>query len=267
MNNYAPYPYPVLGNDTEIDGDFISKLFYSLSQESVVLRNEFELSNDYYGSLIKNDDAEIIIDVSCNRTFFRKVYRTNELSCEIEIPTISLRGRVDVVYYICAKKSIIYNPLADEDDVYSVGAGDVIGYGGSTAFLADKEFDPQSAPVKSFIKIMCYDELKDHFDISYDENDYVTIRIPKEMYDEYTRIKNNSSEVLHSGLVFPALIDIVSRSREDEFLNKDWVQKLNEICASRNIDLDDEPIIIAQELLDNPVSRVMDWCDDFEEDD
>lgn len=267
MSSYVPYPYPVLGNDTEINGDFAPRLFYSLSPENVILKNEFELNNDYYGSLIKSGDAEFVVDVSCNRTFFRKVYRTNELSCEIMIPASALRGKVDVVFYICAKKSINYNPITGEDDAYLVSAGDVIGYGGSAAFSADKEFDPQNAPVKSFIKIMCYDGLKDYFDISYDEEDYVAIRVPKDMYDTYTRIKNNSSEILHSGLVFPALIDIVSRAREDEFSNKNWAQKLNEIYVSRSINPDDDPVVIAQELLDNPVSRVMSWCDDFEEDD
>ena len=153
-----------------------------------------------------------------------------------------------------------YSPLDSQDVTYYVEKGDIIGVGGSTSFIAEKEYDPLKAPVKSIIKIKRSNKKQDNFDMSYDDDEFITICIPKEMYKLYADARGGASDILHSCLVLPALMDAIETARSDEHANSSWAHKLKEIYASRHINPDDDSLIIAQKILDNPVMRSLNWC-------
>ena len=48
MNNYLPYPYPVIGNGTDVAGYFTPEMTYSINPIKTTLNISFELTNDYY---------------------------------------------------------------------------------------------------------------------------------------------------------------------------------------------------------------------------
>lgn len=263
MNNYLPYPYPVIGNDTDVSGYFTPEMTYSINPIKTTLNISFELTNDYYKDLIKSGRASFVIDVLCSRTYFRKTYTTNNYSIEIEEPSSLLRGKVDVTFYICTKEALNdYNPLQDGQNSY-VENGDIIGVGGNTSFDATKEYDPLKAPIKSIIKIMSSNKKQNDFDVSYDNDEYIIIRIPKDMYDIYSGVRRNASNMLHASLVLPALMDVITAAKSPEFANTSWAHKLNEIYINRNINPDENPLTIAQKILDNPTMRSLNWCDEM----
>lgn len=260
MSSYKPYPYPVIGNDEEISGSFSPEMSYSIDPINTTLNIKFELTNEYYKQLIEDGSASFVVDITCSRTYFRKTYTTNEYSLDIKESSSIMRGKVDVVFYICTNEALNnYDPL-NQGPSY-VESSDIIGEGGDTIFIAEKEYDPLKAPIKSIIKIKCTDKKQDNFDISYDNDEFITICIPKEMHRLYSDIRRSASDVLHSCLVLPALMDAIETARSDEHANSSWAHKLNEIYINRNINPEDDPLIIAQKILNNPVLRSMDWCD------
>lgn len=263
MNNYLPYPYPVIGNDTDVTGYFTPDMTYSINPIKTTLNISFELTNDYYKNLIKSGRASFVIDVLCSRTYFRKTYTTNNYLIEIKEPSPLLRGKVDVAFYICTKEVLNdYDPLQDGQNSY-VENGDIIGVGGNTSFDATKEYDPLKAPIKSIIKIMSSNKKQNDFDVSYDNDEYIIIRIPKDMYDVYSGVRRNASNMLHASLVLPALIDAITAAKSPEFANTSWAHKLNEIYINRNINPDENPLTIAQKILNNPTMRSLNWCDEI----
>lgn len=260
MSNYIPYPYPVIGNDEDIIGLFTPDMSYSIDPINTTLDVRFELTNQYFMSLVESGYATFLVDITCSRTYFRKTYATSECSITIKESSTLLRGRVDVNFYICTKTTLDdYRPLPNQG-AYYVENGDIIGVGGSATFIAEKEYDPLKAPIKSIIKIKRSNKKQDNFDMSYDDDEFIAICIPKEMYELYAETRNSASDVLHSCLVLPALMDAIETARSDEHANSSWAHKLNEIYASRNINPDDDPLIIAQKILDNPVMRSLNWC-------
>ena len=263
MNNYIPYPYPVLGNDDDVNGRFVPSMTYSLDPINVSLNIKFTLENDYIKSLIEDGRASFLIDIACNRTYFRKSIKTNDFSVIYEEPANNLRGRVDVSFYICTNEPIgQYSP--NNNEAYFVECGDIIAVGGSASFSAEKEYDPLKAPIKSIIKITCLDKSQDEFTVLYNDDEFITIGIPKDMYSLYTSACSGSAaEMLHASIVLPALMDAIDAVKDgnSEVVNTAWALKLNELCASRGIALDEDskPLAVAQKLLHNPTKRALDW--------
>ena len=263
MNNYLPYPYPVIGNDVNITGYFTPEMAYSINPIKTTLNISFELTNDYFRDLIKSGRASFVIDVFCGKTYFRKTYTTDSYSIEIEELSSLLRGKVDVAFYICTKEALNdYDPLRSGQNS-CIENGDIIGIGGNASFDATKEYDPLKAPIKSIVKIMSSNKKQNDFDVSYDNDEYIIIRIPKDMYDIYSGVRRNASNMLHASLVLPALMDAIVVARSSECANTSWAHKLNEIYTNRNINPNDNPLTIAQKILDNPTMRSLSWCDEM----
>lgn len=259
MASIIPYPYPVLGNNEEIEGSFTPSMTYSLTPAEITLKVQMELSNNYFRNLIEEGRASFLIDVSCARTYFRKTYKTTANYITINEPAETMRGKVDVAFYICTNEALDdYCPAGGE--FFYVESGDIIALGGDASFSAEKEYDPLKAPVRSIIKIMRTESRQDEFSVNYDADEYITIHMPKEMHELYTGIRSGATDVLHSAIVLPALMDAITVAKEPEYSGNSWALKLREICESRNIDPDADPIVIAQKILDNPVNRSLSWC-------
>ncbi len=262
MNNYIPYPYPVLGNDDDISGHFTPSMTYSLDPISVSLSVKFDLENDYIKSLIDDGRASFLVDIACNRTYFRRYIKTNDYSLTFSEPAQNLRGKVEVSFYICTNETIgQYTPSGES---YFVESGDIVAVGGNTSFDALKEYDPLKAPIKSIVKITCLEKAQDEFTVLYNDDDFITIGIPKDMYSLYTNACSGSAaEMLHSSIVLPALMDAIDAIKDgkSDVASASWAQKLTELCASRGIALDEDSksLTIAQRLLHNPAKRALDW--------
>ena len=265
MNNYIPYPYPVLGNADDVDGHFIPSMTYSLDPINVALNIKFDLKNDYFKQLLSEKQASFLIDITCSKTYYRKSIRTNDYSVMFNELSQNLRGKVDVSFYVCTNGHMSnYSPTGEP---HYVEAGDIIAVGGSTSFVAEKEYDPLKAPIKSFIKITKIDKPQDEFTMLY-KDEFITICIPDDMWSLYEGARGSAAEMLHASIVFPALmdaIDTIKGGKNAEFANSSWAVKLKELCDSRNIDMDSDTYIIAQKLLNNPVKRALDWYDKEED--
>lgn len=255
MSDQILYPYPVLGNSKDVYGSYLPNLSINLGPDEISLNIGFGLSNEYYLGLIKNEKAQYLVDVSCNKTYFRKVYTSFEHKLDIVIPASLLKDRVEVSFYICATQPMDdYSPVSGSG-AYSIGKGDILGTGGVASFIADKEFDPLQSPTHSLIKIAGSKRIKNNMMVVYDNDSSITIELPEEIHKLYKSNCKSSVEMIHAGIVLPVLMEAIMDI--DQYSNTTWATKIKEICNARNIDIEDDPLIVAQKILSDPVSRML----------
>lgn len=267
------YPYPVLGNGDDISGEFTSQMKYSIYQENTIITCIFKTTNEYIADLIKKETATYCVEIQCSNTFFRFLQKTCSESIEITIPSDLLKEKVDVSFYICAVSKINdYRPRgthADFDgETFNINCADILAIGGYASFVADKKFDPLNAPISSIIQIAKSKKIKDgEIQVNYDEDEKIIIELPEKDFEFYLSIKNNSSEMLHSAIVLPVLVDAIYEANgkgSGNYQDSGWSNRLKQISISQNISMD-VPFLAAQKILENPINRTLNWLNKFED--
>ena len=261
-----PFPYPVLGNNGDIDGSFDVTIIIDFSIVGFYTLNcDFKLNNEYFENLIKTQKAIYMVEIECGATNYRHTFSTTDKTMCIDIPDDYVRGRVDVKIYICALKDIPeYKPTGMDTDIYGddsfeIKSGEIIAIHPSTSFLADPKYDSLNAPVRSFIKLKkSATQAKEMF-VNYGM-EFIEIELPEEDYKLYRDIHASSPALIHSCVVFPVLVDVLHEMKKEDnaYSGAVWLDRITQICQDRQIDVDD-PIIAAQKLLGLPLNRTFNW--------
>lgn len=254
------YPFPVLGNQDDIKGQFNPTLRYTLEPSSVVIESEFNLSNPTIEELVAANKAAYFVEVECGSTFYRRTFSTSEMKIRIEIEAGDLRDKVDVSFCVCATEDIPgYSPEGVHPDLagdpVDVEKGDVLADGGTGWFTADKTFDPLKAPVSSFMKIQEGTKKVAPMYMEYGD-EHILIKLSKDDYGKYQFARKYAVPIVHSALVLPALIDVLytMQTNKSDFADRPWFTRIQQICRERDINPDD-PISAAQALLGQPIDR------------
>ena len=157
MNVSDGFPYPILifGGDDIGDGEFswsIDGGRVKLGHESIEFNVRYELTQAYFKELVSTRRAVFSLEIHCPTTFFRRSMASFDDECHVKISSGDVRGEVIVSGYIIANDNLgDYAPTSLSDfflgSTFSIEKGDIIAIGGTTSFIAEKEFDPFKAPV------------------------------------------------------------------------------------------------------------------------
>lgn len=257
------YSHPVLGNSDDFSSKFDvdSKIEVSDDGESWLIEIKTEMDNSYLQKLIDTGEATFHIEVECRSTFYRQSFSTLEDITRFEISTTRLRGRVKLDTFIVATKSISnYKPNGIHEDYgarsYQISAGEILGVGGTTTFIADTDFDPLRASANSFIKIERGRVTKGNIEVLHGSNDII-IRMPQQDYDRFQEVAGERlfEDILHASIVFPVLVEAVQFAQKVN--HSDANDRLRAILEQRNL-IKDDPFSVAQQILHSPVSRTLD---------
>lgn len=253
------YPYPVLGNGDDVAGIFHVKPHFTLDVEQIRIEAEIELQNETIEKLISDHAATYVMQVDAGSTTYRRTFNSFESSFDTVINAGDLRDKVEVSFYVCAVQQIEeYDPVGTHPelagDSTKLDAGDIVAYGGSGTFIADKSFDPLKAPVTSLMKIKKGTFTDGPMVIEY--GDQIIIKLSKNDYEKYLQVRSFAPSVLHSSLVLPALVETLYEMKNNgaNYSSDPWYVRIQEICRIRGIDFQ-EPLTAAQKLLGQPVGR------------
>lgn len=255
------YTHPVIGNGDDFSSQFDAQFDVSVSEdrENWLICSKIEMSNSYLEELIHQGLAAYHIEVECANTFFRQSFSTREKVEEFSISTDRLRGKVRLEVFIVAMKSIShYAPTQIHSDygtrTYDITVGEILGVGGNAAFVADTEFDPLRASANSFIKIERGPKAKGNMQVLHSQEEII-IRLPQEDYDRFQEVAGLKlvEDILHATIVFPVLLEAVQFAQKN---HNDRNDRLAAILEQRNL-MNEEPFIVAQQILQAPVSRAL----------
>jgi len=268
------FPHPVL---SYYNDDIIPKL-----ETDSIICDKPDSTNDEYSFNIKlklkntdilrllaSDRAIYTCEVDCQKTFLRFCLSSKDPSFTIKIPRSKVRGDIVFTCLVIAKKTIkdYYNSGFNSDydyNTFDLDEGDLLVAFPQKTYNVDIKYDKlQSAG--SFMQIRKDETGKERvfFDISGDKIDIV---LPEALYDTYiANIRNDSNfnSVIHSSIVFNALVYALYniRNKENMLWAKTIKYRLDSEQEFSKFDMEEDSDTIpeiAQLLLGNPYQRLFD---------
>ena len=275
--NKISFPYPVLNNADDVNGEFGFNFDVELSPETIILTVKINLDNDSFKKLLKEKKVAFCLEVHNSQAFFRESYVFEDYDKKFTLLSKNLRGKVDVYLYIIAIDNIKDYSLSEFNSdyigyVFDILKGEKLAMGGHGFFMAEKTW-ADFMSVSSFIEIQGGPNKEGPAKYNLDNDDKVLVILSKEDYKKYQMVYTNEdiAYIFHSAIVYPALIYILSciviNKDSDNYKQTNWYLYLTQRFAnepnSKNItDLDITEISeFAQKLLKNPLSRSLSSID------
>ena len=255
------YTHPVIGNSDDISGAFDVSFSVVTSEDKKdwLIDLSASIDNTEINRLISIGAVGYLLEVECPSTFYRGSFVTGNQKERITIPSNRLRGKVQMDVALVALIEIPdYTPSDQHPDYgnrsFAVSVGDILGDGGRGFFTADTEFDPLRAAASSFIKIRRGTAPKGNIEVAHGPEEIV-IHLSKQDWQQFQEVSSQTtvSDILHSAIVFPVLIEAVQNAQKD---NKEANDRLKAILEQRNL-MRQHPFDAAQEILRAPVSRAL----------
>ncbi len=270
--NNITFPYPVLReNDDSIKGKIEYNPEITEDENGYKISIEFSIDNEDILSLIEDNKAEYVVEVTCSDTLFRKVYRSHNNKLDFYIPKHSVKGKVNFDNFIIAKEPILNykNSKAHSDyNDYEIDMekGGILAFFGSFDFTAQIDYKKLKA-VASFMEVIEGDGDYTDFDLDADK---ILIRLPKEEYKLFQQPviskEPKLAPVFHSSFVLNTLI--VALYNYEEYKDKLWAQVITYRMQNdeelKDYSIEDKVQIpeIAQILLGNPFGRLLRQLDE-----
>ena len=224
-------PYPILGIDGHFeDGCTCEHSFdMTLTKSYYNFNIKLKMDNATILNLIQEGKAVYACEVDCSKTFFRKVYTTQEDSFTVQIPRVNLVGK-DISFFLSvvlvkdvnAYKNPQFNQRFYAGYSFNLGIGDMLAYFGTEKFNANIKYD-ELRSVGSIVEVK-EDKKNDftYFDFS---SDKIRIFLPTDEFRDFKLTNNhNLADITHASIVQCALTSALFSYKENK--NTDWAQIL-----------------------------------------
>lgn len=260
------YPHPVLGILDDYKSSIISvKMNIEAKMDFFEVRPIFYLQNVEIQDLLDLKKVQYITQIYCRGTMYREVIKSHKSINEpILISSKKLNGEVVLDFFIVANKEILNFYTQDFSDVFSkskfnVENSDIIGYGGQAKFFANKTFS-ELVGISSLINVICNGKSKKPLNIDY-SGERISIVLCKEDFNNYKLLKSNPQywSLILSSIVFPALVEIlhfIDTDDSEEFQGKYWYDYL---LGLKEKHPGEKMIVVAQNIIDNPLSKNLEF--------
>lgn len=275
--NDISLPYPVLGISDDV--------FPLLKEDCVSIEGPVTTSNDFEFSIhleqrneeiedfVKNGLAQYVCEINCSRTFLRKCLKQDSPDFHVTLPRKGVSGKIEFDFFVTVKTPIprYHNSQfnSDYDGFYfDMEPGDVLVAFPSASYNVDIKYDKLFA-AGSFMQIANSgdDTRPTWINIS---NDRILIELPPKMfklYDDTIRHNNDYNEIIHSSIVFNALVFALYHIDEDQYKDLLWADsiryRVETESALKEFDLTDKTRVfeLAQALLEDPYQRMFNHLD------
>ncbi|MBM3402822.1 MAG: hypothetical protein FJY21_11060 [Bacteroidetes bacterium] len=266
-NDYL-YPHPILKLDDDNDFNFKPDVSRKIAHQenSATISFEYELTN--LGAdlldLLRKDKIQLVCEVNCSYTIYRKVFFSNRTKLSFEISDEDLKNKVDLQLLLIAVEELSdFTSSNFSPDLlgqtFQIEAGDVMGILDTHSI----DVDALRLGVSDFIKII--ENTTDEFTRYELNKNAVFIKVPKSDLDKFQRLNNspNFGHMLISILVAPALthaLHHLNEENEEAYGEKAWFRALKEQCDSllglEFPEPSDIPVLV-DKILQKPNSRVV----------
>lgn len=279
MKNNVSFPHPVLGINKDVypilTNDSVISETPVRQGDIYVFRFTLRQRNSAIANLIKDGKAEYVVEADCSKTFYTSVTTSNVSIINVPIEAKFLNGRVNFSFYIVLKEDLNgytnrfnedYNDENNNPPSFNLKKGDLLVIFPSTGYNVSVKFDNMFA-VSSFMQITKGDDdcTKVNFELN---EDIINIELPKPMFEQYNVFnETNFVPIIHSSLVFNALVYALMSLDEPMYSEKTWADSIKCIIKTRS-DLQEldytsasDAFEIASIMLGDPYKRLFDGID------
>jgi hypothetical protein len=253
------YPYPVLGSDDNIEGEFnISlKIQRSESKTVIVKVGKIEIENDEISSMLEKEECRIIFRIYCGSTFYSESFVLQE-NTEIELPEDMLVNKVEAEVLIVLNKSIIYKLESFKDEFagmsFNLNRNDVIGVTDVLKWDVPRAYEKLAS--NSIFKFTMRTKESDPAEkalvtFSFDNDDIHVIYPYHEDIDPLSALFRKNMYTAYWSVIIPALSEgyrlVITEDEEEksEYENYRWFHYLEQVMKVRGIN-SQNPFEIAQ---------------------
>jgi len=257
------YPYPVVGNRDDVPGAaFQAALEMSSDRQAVYLDAQIKCSSKTINDLVKKGDACFVVHVECSNTLYRRAFEFEKDTYRIQIPSDNLNDAVEVNVFTRAKKNLsgyrVDKAHSDYGSVaFNLEKGDILAVGEGHVFYVEAPFDALS-PIGSIMQITeSHKDGDQPMQVEYG-GQKILVELSKKDFEDYKRLKATEgvSTALTMGIVLPVLVHAIyylQQSDEEDDLR--WVRSLKRRIDGVGMKLEDDPLEIAQRILELPLKR------------
>lgn len=257
------FPFPVLGNNDDVAGELAD---LELSHQSAgtfvdILLSPTPLStgNETIDALVSQGKAAWFLRMHCARTYYRRESILDPKDPRVRISTDEVEGSVEAQLFVLALAPLEnYRPSGLHPDYgdasFAVAQGEVLTQSWIFDFNVEPRFDPMKADAKSLIQFLKDDERSDGpFEVECD-SDTINVLIPTDDWNLVAEIRSEIPDLLHACIALPAVVHALKERTDGD--TRRWAARLTALMQERNIlNAATEPLIAAQQLLENPLKR------------
>ncbi|BBM37168.1 hypothetical protein [Pseudoleptotrichia goodfellowii] len=268
---YKLYPYPVLNyfSDDYINSVFTSNLKLDKLGNGIIFELTANTDDEGLKELIGKGLAEYVFHIECSSTSYRNIVKSATGTETVTIPESKLNNRVNVCFFIVAKKEIEnysnvnFNP--DYEGIsFTIEKANILAIAKQYNVEIEKEKDNLAQVPSIFLIIKRESDRKDGIEIEMLQ-DKLQISLSKKDYEHYALLsKGNYQALLHSSIIFPALIYVFENLKKSDleiYEDFNWFKTIKKVLNNIDIELDKESLErelsynLAQKIINFPVSR------------
>lgn len=272
------FPYPVLAsfNDDYIDSNFDVEIkIKSNNRQYVIFDVQVVLENDHLLNLIENDLVDFAIHIECSNTSYRSLIRFSDLSYELVISSGMINKKVTLCPYILARKTIVdyFNPQFNkyyEGLSFHIDRHSILAISLPSDIFIEKDYD-EIKKVSSIFSIV-KDLNEESRDIIVEKDDLIRIKVPQKQYDDFKNLTIGLThmDIINSIVIVPVLVGVFEECKRngtlfvEEYQEFKWYRALKKALKKKEIDIESETfkeqdsLILAQSLLENPIIKAID---------
>tara|TARA_Y100000589_G_C27093143_1_gene604800 strand:- start:25 stop:882 length:858 start_codon:yes stop_codon:yes gene_type:complete len=269
------YNCPVLGNDEDYQDEALFIIDQSVkriinSSGVTVIFPKPKINDPVIDELFCKNEANLILIVNSARSYFQKTFTIQssdfiDHKYEVFFKYGDLNGDVIYQFFLisCCEKSISPTLLSEDfPESFYINKNDILAKTPEYNFLINHKFNPYSSKAYNFISVSKLNkENQKETIIDFTNNEKIIIRLPIETYEKYKGFDETTGEILHSSLVMPALTEAINYIKQEEYSEKDWFLKINDMIKIRKLEKE-SAIDIASLLLKDPINRGMIYLSD-----
>ena len=253
------------GSDTE----FTLVPHITENTHELLIEIEFNVKCNSIEALIRLGKADYVLHVECSSTAFRIALKSGVPQIQYRIPKSRINGEINLVAMIVAKMDIEQYSSDDLNEDYleelvCFSKGAILAYQNLPPIYVSKKIE-ELARNESFITIIKKvsldpDEIRPlEFNL---HSDKIQVMVDQRTYEAF--IKHQQTRTIAMAMiVLPTLTFMISEIRDnpEAYERFAWYQQLDKFFRFQNksfvddvLRKDDNPVSIAQEMLQNPVS-------------
>lgn len=259
------YPYPVIGNRDDVPGaSFQATIDVAFDAETVFIDVLVATSSRTLIDLVDSEAASFAVHVECSNTLYRAVQRSTDAKFRFAISKEYLNDTVEVNVVAIAAQDIEGYSVDGQHAEYgqhsfSVRKGDILAVYPSQQFTVERDFTSFKNIDSIVTLIPAPDDSDRPMSVQY-EDDKIVIMLARADFRQYGLVRNSSlAPLLAATIVLPVVMEAVRILRDSpEEMDFRWCRAIAKRLEELEVSLrDDDPLIVAQRLLELPIKRAL----------
>lgn len=264
------YPFPVIGNRDDVPGaDFQATVEPSADAEMVYIDVIVSTSSISLKRLLDDGRATYVVHVECGNTSYRASHAFREEQCRVAVEKANLNDAVEVNVIATAREEVPGYRVDGQNEEYgdhtfTVRPGDILAVNPGVQFYVERDF-LSFEKIDSILVVLPYsDERARPMEVTFDD-EKIKVYLSKQDFYDYKLVRSSPlAPILAASIVLPVVAEAVRYAKDNSSLTLRWMRALNRRLEILGVTMDDEPLTIAQALLELPIRRAISAAVNFQ---